>query len=95
MLDYMKKGEWIPQPNFLYGQGRPQFNASSSIQNLVPLRIQLKEFMEEEGKINKDTVTMFKAVDKILENIDGKVTEVGSSNLQVLNMMKMLETQIC
>ena len=50
--------------------------------------------MEEQGKINKDTVTKFKAMDKILENIDGKVTEVGSSNLQVLNMMKMLETQV-
>ena len=45
--------------------------------------------MEEQGKINKDTVTKFKkdtitkfkAMDKILENIDGKVTEVGSSNL--------------
>ena len=60
----------------------------------MPLRIQLKEFMEEQGKINKDTVTKFKAMDKILENIDGKVTEVGSSNLQVLNMMKMLETQV-
>ena len=42
----------------------------------------------------KDTVTKFKAMDKILENIDGKVTEVESSNLQVLNMMKMLETQV-
>ena len=94
MLDYMKKGEWIPPTNFRYGQGRPQFNASSSIQNSVPLRIQLKEFMEEQGKINKDTVTKFKAMDKILENIDGKVTEVGSSNLQVLNMMKMLEMQV-
>ena len=31
---------------------------------------------------------------KILENIDGKMTEVGSSNLQVLNMMKKLETQV-
>ena len=50
--------------------------------------------MEEQGKINKDTVTKFKAMDKILENIDGKVTEVGSSNLQVLNTMKMLETQV-
>ena len=40
MLDYMKKGEWIPPPNFRYGQGRPQFNASSSIQNSVPLCIQ-------------------------------------------------------
>ena len=94
MLDYMKKREWIPQPNFCYGQGRPQFNASSSIQNSVPLHIQLKEFMEEQGKINKDTVTKFKAMDKVLENIDGKVTEVGSSNLQVLNMMKMLDTQV-
>ena len=50
--------------------------------------------MEEQGNINKDTVTKFKAMDKILENIDGKVTEVGSSNLQVLNMMKMLEAQV-
>jgi hypothetical protein len=29
-----------------------------------------------------------------LENIDSKVTEVGSSNHQVLNMMKMLEMQV-
>jgi hypothetical protein len=43
-LDYMRKGEL---PNFHYGQGRPQFNASSSIPNSVPLRIQLKEFMDE------------------------------------------------
>ena len=50
--------------------------------------------MEEQDKINKDTVTKFKAMDKILENIDGKVMEVGISNLQVLNMMKMLETQV-
>jgi hypothetical protein len=33
-------------------------------------------------------------IDKVLENIDSKVTEVGSSNHQVLNMMKMLETQV-
>jgi hypothetical protein len=49
--------------------------------------------MEEQAKINKDTVTKFKAIDKVLENIDSKVTKVGSSNHQVLNMMKMLETQ--
>jgi hypothetical protein len=91
VLDYMRKGEF---PNFRYGQGRPQFNASSSIPNSVPLRIQLKEFMDEQAKINKDTVTKFKAIDKVLENIDSKVTEVGSSNHQVLNMMKMLETQV-
>jgi hypothetical protein len=30
----------------------------------------------------------------VLENIDRKLTEVGSSNHQVLNMMKMLETQV-
>ena len=91
MLDYMRKGDL---PNFRYGQGRPQFNASSSIQNTVPLRIQLKDFMDEQAKINKDTVTKFKIMDKILENIDGKVTEVGSSNQQVLNIMKILETQV-
>jgi hypothetical protein len=91
VLDYMRKGEL---PNFRYRQGRPQFNASSSIPNLVPLRIQLKDFMDEQTKINKDTVTKFKAIDKVLENIDGKVMEVGSSNHQVLNMMKMLETQV-
>jgi hypothetical protein len=91
VLDYMRKGEL---PNFRYGQGRPQFNASSSIPNSVPLHIQLKEFMDEQAKINKDTVTKFKTIDKVLENIDSKVTEVGSSNHQVLNMMKMLETQV-
>jgi hypothetical protein len=91
MLDYMRKGDL---PNFRYGQGRPQFNASSSIPNSVPLRMQLKDFMDEQAKINKDTVTKFKAIDKVLENIDSKVTEVGSSNHQVLNMMKMLEMQV-
>jgi hypothetical protein len=91
VLDYMRKGDL---PNFCYGQGRPQFNASSFIPNSVPLRIQLKDFMDEQAKINKDTVAKFKAIDKVLENIDSKVTEVGSSNHQVLNMMKMLETQV-
>jgi hypothetical protein len=81
-------------PNFHYGQGRPRFNASSSIPNSVPLHIQLKEFMDEQAKINKDTITKFKAIDKVLENIDSKVTKVGSSNHQVLNMMKILETQV-
>jgi hypothetical protein len=81
VLDYMKKGDL---PNFHYGQGRPQFNATSSILNLVPLRIQLKDFMDEQAKINKDTVTKFKTIDKVLENIDRKVTDVGSSNHQVL-----------
>jgi hypothetical protein len=91
VLDYMRKGEL---PNFRYGQGRSQFNASLSIPKSVPLHIQLKDFMDEQDKINKDTVTKFKAIDKVLESIDSKVTEVGSSNHQVLNMMKMLETQV-
>jgi hypothetical protein len=50
--------------------------------------------MDEHAKINKDTITKFKTIDKVLENIDSKVTEVGSSNHQVLNMMKMLEKQV-
>jgi hypothetical protein len=50
--------------------------------------------MDEQTKIYKDTITKFKTIDKVLENIDSKVTEVGSSNHQVLNMMKMLETQV-
>ena len=91
MLDYMRKGDL---PNFRYRQGRSQFNASSFIPNSVPLRMQLKDFMDEQAKINKDTITKFKAIDKVLENIDSKVTKVGSSNHQVLNMMKMLETQV-
>jgi hypothetical protein len=91
VLDYMRKGDL---PNFHYGQGIPQFNARSSIPNSVPLRIQLKDFMDKQAKINKDTVTEFKAIDKVLENIDSKGTEVGSSNHQVLNMIKILETQV-
>jgi hypothetical protein len=87
----MRKGDL---PNFRYGQDRPQFNASSTIPNSVLLRIQLKNFMDEKDKINKDTVTKFKAIDKVLENIDSKVMEVESSNHKVLNMMKMLKTQV-
>jgi hypothetical protein len=33
-------------------------------------------------------------MEKILENLDGKVTEVGSSICEVFIMMKMLETQV-
>jgi hypothetical protein len=61
MLDYMRKGDLS---NFRYGQGRPKFNARSSIPNSVPLSIQLKDIMDEQAKINKDTVTKFKAIDK-------------------------------
>jgi hypothetical protein len=75
-------------------QGKPRFNASSSIQDLVPLCIELKDFMDEQAKINKDTVAKFEAMEKILANLDGKVIEVGSSIHEVFIVMKMLETQV-
>jgi hypothetical protein len=46
------------------------------------------------SKINKDAVTKLKAMEKVLENLDGKVTEVGNSIREVFIMMKMLETQV-
>jgi hypothetical protein len=79
VFDYMRKGDL---PNFRYKQDRPQFNASSSIPNSVPLRIKLKDFMDEQAKINKDTVTKFKAIDKVLENIDSNVTECHTLKFQ-------------
>jgi uncharacterized protein with GYD domain len=75
-------------------QGKPRFNASSSIQDLVPLCTQLKDFIDEQAKINEDVVTKFKAMEKVLENLGGKVTEVENSIREVLIMMKMLETQV-
>jgi hypothetical protein len=75
-------------------QGKPRFNAGLSIQDLVPLCTQLKDFMDEQAKINKDVVTNFEVMEKILENLDGKVMEVGSSIREVFIMMKMLETQV-
>jgi hypothetical protein len=50
--------------------------------------------MEEQAKINKDVVTKFEAMEKILKNLYGKVTEVGSSICEVFFMMKMLETRV-
>jgi hypothetical protein len=75
-------------------QGKPRFNASSSIQDLVPLCTQLKDSMDEQAKINEDNITKFEAMEKILENLDGKVTEVGNSLHEVFIMMKLLETQV-
>jgi hypothetical protein len=75
-------------------QGKHRFNASSSIQDLVPLCTQLKDFMDKQAKINKDAVTKFEAMEKILENLDGKVTEVRSFIREVFIAMKMLETQV-
>jgi hypothetical protein len=57
-------------------QGKPRINASSSIQDLVPLCAQFKNFMDEQAKINEDAVTKFKAMEKVLEDLDGKVTGV-------------------
>jgi hypothetical protein len=75
-------------------QGKPQINASSSIQDLVPLCTQSKDFMNEQAKINEDAVTKFEAMDKVLENLDGKVTGVGNSLHEVFIMTKMLEMQV-
>jgi hypothetical protein len=75
-------------------QGKPRSNASPSVQDLVPLCTQFKDFMDEQAKINKDTVTKFEAMEKVLENLDGKVMEVGSSIRKVFIMMKMLEKQV-
>jgi hypothetical protein len=44
-------------------QGKARFNASSSIQDLVPLYTQFKDFMDEQAKINKDVVTKFEAIE--------------------------------
>jgi hypothetical protein len=43
---------------------------------------------------DKDAITKFEAMEKILKNLDGKVTEVGSSICEVFIMMKMLEMQM-
>jgi hypothetical protein len=51
-------------------------------------------FMDEQAKINKDVVTKFEAMEKVLENLDGNVMEIGSSIHEVFIMMKMLETQV-
>jgi hypothetical protein len=52
------------------------------------------DFMNEQDKINKDVVTKFDTMEKILENLDNKVTEVGNSIYEVFIVMKMLETQV-
>jgi hypothetical protein len=75
-------------------QGIPRFNASLSIRDLVSHCAQFKNFMDEQAKINKDVITKFEAMEKILKNLYGKVTEVGSSIHEVFIVMKMLETQL-
>jgi hypothetical protein len=43
--------------------------------------------------MSKDAVTKFEAIEKILKNLDGKVTDVGSSIREVFIMMKMLDAR--
>jgi hypothetical protein len=50
--------------------------------------------MDEQAKINEDAITKFEAMEKILENLDGKVTEVGSSIREVFIVIKMRERQV-
>jgi hypothetical protein len=44
--------------------------------------------------MSKDVVTKCEAMEKILKNLDCKVTEVGSSILEVFIVINMLETQV-
>jgi hypothetical protein len=41
--------------------------------------------------MSKDAVTKFEAIEKILKNLDGKVTEVGSFIREVFIVMKILD----
>jgi hypothetical protein len=50
--------------------------------------------MDEQAKINEDSVTKFEVMKKVLENLDGKVIEVGNSLRELFIMMKMLGTQV-
>jgi hypothetical protein len=52
------------------------------------------EDCEEQDHVQEDAVTKFKAMEKILKNLDDKVTKVGSSIREEFIVMKMLETQV-
>jgi hypothetical protein len=54
----------------------------------------IQELQDEQAKISKDVVTKFEAMEKILKNLEDKVTEVANSLREVFIMMKMLETQV-
>jgi hypothetical protein len=43
------------------------------------------------SKINEDAVTKFEAMEEVLENLDGEVTEVGNS---IHEVFIMIETQV-
>jgi hypothetical protein len=46
--------------------------------------------MDEQAKINEDAVTKFEDMEKVLEDLDGKVTGIGNSLREVFIVMKML-----
>jgi hypothetical protein len=50
--------------------------------------------MDKQDGINKDVINKFEAMEKVLENLDGKVTEIGSSIREEFIMMKILEMQV-
>jgi hypothetical protein len=52
------------------------------------------EDCEEHDHVQEDAITKFEVMEKILKNLDGKVTEVGSSIREAFIVMKMLETQV-
>jgi predicted transcriptional regulator len=54
----------------------------------------IQELQDEQAKISKDVVTKFEAMEKILKNLEDKVTEVANSLREVFIMMKKLETQV-
>ena len=90
MLEYMKNSGWKPQ----YQQQRSSFSPSSSMQNSIPLRLQCHEFFQAQEKINKDNQARFKEIDRVLERVNDKVIEIGSSNEQILKHTKIMEQQM-
>jgi hypothetical protein len=52
------------------------------------------EDCEEHDHVQEDAVTKFNAMEKILKNLYGKVTKVGSSICEEFIVMKMLEMQV-
>ena len=64
------------------------------MQNSIPLRLQCHEFFQAQEKINKDNQAKFKEIDRVLERINDKVIEIGSSNEQILKHTKIMEQQM-
>ena len=64
------------------------------MQNSIPLRLQCHEFFQAQEKINKDNQAKFKEIDRVLEGINDKVIEIGSSNERILKHTKIMEQQM-